>query len=135
MTVLRLKRNRLDDKNTSQDNVIAANKADADSKNTVTNDRVTEEVGRLDTKNEEQDSALTATRTEIFNHINITNNSMTTQFVQMQGNQAIVDSAQDDKIQANSDRLDSLGYRVNENEKMLSAGIASSVALAQMPTP
>ena len=36
--------NRLDDKNTSQDNVIASNKADAAVKNTVTNDRITTET-------------------------------------------------------------------------------------------
>ena len=38
--------------------MIAANKADADSKNAATNDRITEEVGRLDDKNTEQDKAI-----------------------------------------------------------------------------
>ena len=126
---------RLDEKDVSQDNTIAANKADADSKNTITNDRVTTEVGRLDDKNAAQDVVIADNRAEMFEQINITNNNMSAQFVKMETNQAITDAAQNDKIQSNSDKIDSLGYRVSENETMLSAGVASAIALSQMPTP
>ncbi len=59
---------RLDNKNVQQDNLIAANKADADAKNVATNERVTTEVIRLDDKNVQQDNIINA-HTTIINNV------------------------------------------------------------------
>ena len=126
---------RLDDKNTDQDSITAANKADADSKNIATNNRVTNEVTRLDAKDISQDTIITQNHIDTNNRFIEANNNMNVRFTEMGKAQAITDAAQDDRIQNNSDQINELGYKVNHNEQMLSAGIASSIALSQMPTP
>ena len=53
---------------------------------------------------------------------------------QVKNDQAIIDARQDTYINNNSQAIDMLGYKVGELEDKLSAGIASTVAMAFMPS-
>lgn len=52
----------------------------------------------------------------------------------MTANQTKVDEAQDVRISKNEEILNNFGYKIGDLEDQLSAGIASTVALAFMPS-
>ncbi|MGP5057727.1 YadA-like family protein, partial [Psychrobacter celer] len=151
----------LNAKNLTQDQIIESNKADADSKITATNDRITTETSRLDAKNTAQDETIASNDALINNKVDTAvgelsaknaeqdaaidrkadlsyvyaqNNEMDNRISSMMTEQMTTDTAQDAMISRNTDNINKLGYKVNELDKNLSGGVASTIALAFMPS-
>lgn len=109
---------------------------------TVTNDRLTTEVGRLDqskadityvdTRNAEQDAAFLADQLRQDKILAAKVDS--SRFDTFIGNQNTVDVAQNKAINQNREDLKNLGYRVDSVERNLSSGIAGTAAIAFMPS-
>ena len=93
---------RLDKKDGEQDDLIAANKADADAKNTATNDRITNEVTRLDVKDGQQDELIAKNNQDAINRDTTTNDRITTETNRLD----IKDGQQDELIAANKGDAD-----------------------------
>lgn len=151
-------------KNDSQDTEIAANKtAITTNKNNITNLQNTKaDISYVNEQLSNQNTALSATNQHVSNNtdqITANQNYVTTEITRLDGNdvylqeqinnsndvvnnriteiyqeQVTVDYGQSYQIADNSQRIAGLDYRVNELDKQLSAGIASSIALSQMPS-
>ena len=115
------------DKNKDQDKTLGEHKTELERLEDVKADKKDLEAKADKTY---VDKEITATN-DRFSEINKENNSKFEKFEKAQSN---IDSSQNVRIDRNEQAIADLGYQVDNLEGKLSAGIASSVAMASMPS-